>query len=74
MTSVSPIKSKAARVLSDDTQDADSKSVAAFVLGSDIPKPKKTRQELQRLRQVIAGREGQHERVQLIDEQLASMS
>lgn len=67
------IKSKAARVLSDASQDADARSVAAFVLGSDAPKPAKTKVELMRLRDAIFGREGQHERVAMIDQQIASM-
>jgi len=67
------IKSKAARVLQDDTQDADSKSVAAFVLGSDAPTPARTRQELQRLLRAIDGKEGQHERRMAIQQQMDAL-
>jgi len=68
-----PIKSKAARVLSDDTQDADSKSVAAFVLGSDVPTPAKSKSELHRLLRAIEGKEGQHERRLAIQAQLEAL-
>lgn len=67
------IKSKAARVLQDDTQDADSKSVAAFVLGSDVPKPTRTATELRQLLAKLEGKEGQHERRLAIQAQLDGM-
>lgn len=68
------IKSKAARVLQDDTQDADSKSVAAFVLGSDVPKPTKTATELRQLLAKLEGKEGQHERRLAIHAQLEALA
>lgn len=69
----SAIKSKAGRVLADPEQDAESKSLAAYVLGDEAPAPSRTKSELMRLRENIVGKEGQAERVALIDQQLAAM-
>ena len=55
------LKSKAARVLS-TSDDPDALSVASYVLRDDIPKPARTKRELQRLLRSIDGKEGQTER------------
>jgi len=68
------IKSKAARVLQDDTQDADSKSVAAFVLGSDLPASTRTASDLRQLLRNIEGKEGQHERRLAIQARLDALA
>lgn len=73
-----PIKSKAGQVLADPTQDAESKSLAAYVLGDreasrvTTPAPTRSREDLERILAKIDGQEGQTERAAFIREQLAS--
>lgn len=70
---MSSIKSKAGRVLADPEQNAESRSLAAYVLGDDAPKPTRSAEELNALLTKISGMEGQHERVQEVRRQLASL-
>lgn len=72
-----PIKSKAGQVLADPTQDAESKSLAAYVLGDreaariTAPKPTRSREDLERILAKIDGQEGQTERAAAIRAQLS---
>lgn len=73
----SPIKSVAAKVISDPTQDAESRSLAGYVLGDRSPQrtapaPTRSREDLERILAKIEGQEGQTERAAFIREQLAS--
>lgn len=75
-----PIKSVAAKVINDPTQDAESRSLAGYVLGDReaarvaTPAPTRSREDLERILAKIEGQEGQTERAAFIREQLASMA
>ena len=64
------LKSKAGKVLA-TSDDADARSLAAHVLGEDIPAPVKSFEDLQRILSKIDGQEGQHERAAMVRAEMA---